>query len=75
MHIIYLTREPKARVHLAADKLVYYKKVAPYFTRARALLFASDVNNKSYNGAKHNHKLNQIRICNHSTSPFLSSGG
>ena len=40
------------------------QKVAPYFTRARALLFALSVNNKSYYSAKHNYKLDQIRICN-----------
>ncbi len=53
-----------AREHLAAGKLSV-QKVAPYFTRARALLFACNVNNKSYYSAKHNYKLNQIRICNH----------
>ena len=33
------------------------QKVAPYFTRAGALLFACAINNKSYYSAKHNHKL------------------
>ena len=31
-------------------------EVAPYLTRTRALLFAFDVDNKSYNGAKHNYE-------------------
>lgn len=32
-------------------------KVAPYLTRARALLFAYKKHNKSYDSAKHNYKL------------------
>lgn len=47
--IIYLTREPKARVHLAAGNCG--KKVAPYLTRTRALLFTLYVDNKSYYSA------------------------
>ena len=53
--IICLTREPMARVHLAAGK--YQCKIAPYLTRARALFFAYNIDNKSYYSAKHNHKL------------------
>ena len=33
------------------------QKVAPYFTRARALLFACKKHNKSYDSAKHHYKL------------------
>lgn len=46
-----------ARTHLAAGKIVCYKKVALYLTRTRALLFALYVDNKSYYSAKHNYKL------------------
>lgn len=72
--IIYPTREPIARWSLAAgNKLI--QKVAPYLTRTRALFFALYVSNKSYYCAKHNHKLNQIRICNHwHQLPSLVSG-
>ena len=45
-----------ARVHLAAGKY-QCKKIAPYLTRTRALLFAFDVDNKSYYSAKHKYKL------------------
>ena len=54
-----------ARVQLAAGKIVLLQKIAPYFTRARALFFTCKIDNKSYYDAKHNHKLNQISICNH----------
>ncbi len=66
-HIIYLTREPLVSVHLTAGSRA--QKVAPYFTRAGALLFACNVDNKSYNSAKHNYKLEKFLICNHKHQP------
>lgn len=40
----------------------------------RVLLFAYSGNNKSYYSAKHNHKLEQIRVCDHRHQllPFAS---
>ena len=40
----------------------------------RVLLFAYSGNNKSYYSAKHNHKLEQVRICDHwhQLLPFAS---
>lgn len=71
-HIIFLTREPLVSEYLTAGRLGL-QKVALHLARTRALLFACNVDCKSYNGANHNYKLNQIRICNHSTSPLSLS--
>ena len=62
-HIICLTREPLTSERLAAGNSI--SKIAPYFTRAGALFFVSY---KRYNGTKHNHKREQVHVCNHSTS-------
>jgi len=64
-----------AREHLAAGKQ-FATKIVPYLTRTRALFFALYVDNKSYNSAKHNHELDQIRISNHWHQPLsIKSGG
>ena len=65
-HIIFLTREPLVSEYLTAGRLGL-QKVALHLARTRALLFACNVDCKSYNGANHN------RICNHSTSPLSLS--
>ena len=54
LSIIYLTREPIASVHLATRQ--YVLLIAPYFTRVGALFFASVIENKGNNCAKHNDK-------------------
>ena len=59
-----LTREPNARAYLAAGNNSYCKS-STRATKLRVLLFALRYNNKSYYGTKHNHKLEQIRVCNH----------
>lgn len=41
------------------------QKAAPYFARARALLFAFDVNYECNDCAKHNYKSKKLTICNH----------
>ena len=73
--IIYLTREPKARVHLAAGKTGSKNSALLY--QSEGAIFAYKINNEGYHSAKHNYKLKQIRICNHKHQPpftFVSGG-
>ena len=37
-------------------RIKHQLKIAPYFTRARALFFVHDIDNKSYNSTKHNYE-------------------
>ncbi len=37
-------------------RIKHQLKIAPYFTRAGALFFMHNIDNKSYNCTKHNHK-------------------
>ena len=59
-----LTREPNARAYLAAGNYMLQKS-STRVTKLRVLLFALKYNNKSHYSTKHNHKLEQIRVCNH----------
>ena len=51
-----LSKRAESWMRPAAGK-IGFTRVAPYLTRTRALFFACHVNCKSYNGTKHNYKL------------------
>ena len=62
--IMDLTREPNAGCRQPpAVKVSAKSSTQP--PSMRVLLFAYSGNNKSYYSAKHNHKLEQVRICDH----------
>lgn len=52
-----------ARKHLAVGK--FSAKSSALLYQSGGLLFAFNVNNKSYYSAKHNYKCEQFIICNH----------
>ena len=60
---MYLTREPMAREHLAVGKINVKNSASSCWDEGT--IFMRKINNNSYDGTKHNYKLNKIRICNH----------
>ena len=71
--IIIMTREPNAGCGQPPANISFYAEGSTALVRQRVLLFAC-YNNKSYHSAKHNHKLEQVRICDHwhQPLPFIS---
>lgn len=59
-----LSKRAKRWVWPAAGN-IFTTLSSAYVCRQRALLFAYNDNNKRYHRAKHNHKLDKIRISNH----------
>ena len=69
-HFVYNMINKRAVGQRTPDRRkVSVQKAAPFFTRAGALLFAFNVDNKSYYCAKHNYKCEQVTVCNHKHQP------